>query len=406
MNKSSKRTLCRLCESDQIIKVIELPETTIGDYFSKTKDEIVVKYPIDLYYCNKCSHVQVIDVINPEILFHNEFTYMPSNNPSLETHFENYIDFVLKEIPNPKICVDIGSNDGLFLSIINKKTNAQVLGIDPAEGPAQFAISRGVDTVIDFFNNKSFNIVKDKFGSVNWISANNVFAHNDKLIDMLKQIYGLLDDDGIFTFEISYLLDIVEKGLIGTIFHEHLSYHSIYSLSSFFKKYNMSLIDVKRVDTQGGALIGIVRKGIHYSAENVVSLLSKEKEFGLNKIDGIKKLKIRIESDKKKLNDIFKIEGINGNIVAFGAARSSNLLVEYFDIGRHIKYIVDDNPTKKDKYFPNYKIPIVPKTVLEKDKPEYIIILAWIHTKKLTDIIKQISPKSKIITLYPKIDFI
>ena len=82
---------------------------------------------------------------------------------------------------------------------------------------------------------KTSEEIKKTWGLANFITANNVYAHVDDLIGMTKAIKELLSEDGVFVFEASYLLDVVQKNLIGTIFHEHLSYHSVKSIKQFLE---------------------------------------------------------------------------------------------------------------------------------------------------------------------------
>ena len=406
MKDYNRREVCRLCEDKNLKKIVNLPHTTIADYFSKKRDLVIEKYPIDLYLCGKCKHVQLADILNPEILFHNEYSYKPSYNEKLRLHFENYVDFVVEESNIiPRNCVDIGSNDGLFLEIVREKTNSQILGIDPAIEPAAEAERRGIKTIVSFFNKETTKYIKENIGKVDWISANNVFAHNDDLAGMLRLISEIIANNGIFTFEISYLLDIFEKGLIGTVFHEHLSYHSIYSLIPFLKKYDLELISVQRVQSQGGALIGIAGKNKSKQNSIVNELLEKEKQCGIDKINGIKDFEIKVNKSKRELQKIIIKEEID-SMVGFGAARSSNLMVEFYGLGKIIEFIVDDNKNKIGKFFPNYGIPINPTAFLKNQTVKYVIILAWIHTEQIIPKIKEINKEIKIITLYPSIEII
>lgn len=407
MRLISRRERCRLCNNPNVEKAVQLPETTIADYFSKSHSERVERYPIDLYYCPNCHHIQLLDIIDPSVLFHENFTYMPGNNPRLKQHFEEYVEFVLNYLGvNPTSCVDIGSNDGLFLSIVRDKVNAEVLGIDPAMAPAKTAQKRGIETLVEFMDENTVNAIIQKLGKVNWVSANNVFAHTDDLQRMTKNISLILNEKGVFTFEISYLLDIFVKGLVGTIFHEHLSYHSIHSLIPFLEEYGLSLVEAKRVDSQGGALIGIAQKKRSTErSESISNLLDLEIQVGLDSRKGIEDFRKRIKANKRKVQNIF--ETAKGKkVAAFGAARSSNFLMEFFELGNKIEFIVDDNDMKKGKFFPNYGIPVLSKTAIHEKNPDYVLILAWIHTAKLTEVVKKISPKTKVITLYPEINIV
>ena len=160
-----------------------------------------------------------------------------------------------------KFAFEIGSNDGLFLGEIKKITKCNVLGIDPSDEPVLIARKNNIPTIKDYFSYKIGKKILKKFDKPDLVIANNVFAHIDDMNSMVKGISNMLNYGGYFMFEISYLLDIVKKYLVGTIIHEHLSYHSLFSLVPFLKKYNLNLIDYRYVsNVQGGVIVGVAKK--------------------------------------------------------------------------------------------------------------------------------------------------
>ncbi|MEI8024428.1 MAG: methyltransferase domain-containing protein, partial [Actinomycetota bacterium] len=250
----TRRTKCRLCESGQLVLSVELPLTTIADHYRATGEKQMPLYPLDIYRCEACGHIQLLDILPPAVLFDAEFTYMPSKNPALIEHFKMYSDLVanLLDDHSASVCLDIGSNDGLFLQTLKARFGSEILGIDPAHAPAEHARSQGVETWEEFFSDDSVRRIKDRFKKIDVISANNVFAHNDDLISFATNVVSLMHDGSVFSFEFSYLVDVVEKGLIGTVFHEHVSTHSLLSLIPFLNRCGLDLVDIKRINTQGG----------------------------------------------------------------------------------------------------------------------------------------------------------
>ena len=218
------------------------------------------------------------------------------------------------------------------------------------------------------------------------VTAFNVYAHADDLQTMTKAIKMVLSEDGIFVFEVSYLLDLVKKLLIGTIFHEHLSYHSVLSLERFLDAQDLELIQVTKANEQGGSLIGYVQhKGGPFSQNNSISnFKTQEKKLGLTSLDVYKNMQINLESIKKKINKLFKnIYREGKTICAYGAARSGTTILSYFDIGSQITFIVDDNENKHHKYSPGFGIPVLPVSSIYEKKPYYIVILAWMHSETI-----------------------
>ena len=170
--------------------------------------------------------------------------------------------------------------------------------------------------------------------------------------------------------------------LIGTIFHEHLSYHSIISLKQFLNSFNLDIIKVERGPEQGGSIIcyAKIKKQSNKIHNSVFELIALEKKEKLDKIETIQKMNDQLIDLKNELNKIIKkIKHENKTISGFGAARSGTTFLSYFGIGNHIDYLYDDNKEKHFKFSPGDQIEVLPTKDINENKPDYLIILAWIH---------------------------
>ena len=389
---------------------VKLPLTTIADHYRAAGEKQMPLYPLDLYRCETCGHIQLLDILPPAVLFDAEFTYMPSNNPALIEHFKMYADLVANQLEgsSASMCLDIGSNDGLFLQTLRMRFGSEILGIDPAHAPGEHARSQGVETWEEFFSADSVRRIKKRFNKIDVISANNVFAHNDDLKSFTTNVASLMHDGSVFSFEFSYLVDVVEKGLIGTVFHEHVSTHSLLSLIPFLNRCGLDLVDMKRIDTQGGAAIGFAKLLSAKSpvSESVADLLQIERKLGLDTARGINSFRDRIMIDKTKVAEL--LNPYVGEIVGgFGAARSANLLIDFFALGPILKFIIDDSPQKCGKWLNAFEVPILPNSSLVEKNPKVVICLAWIHTEKITARLKEkLGVGVKVLQLYPEIKLV
>jgi len=210
------RDNCRLCESSSIVKLFSLAPTPPANAFvnNNSLNEVQACYPLDLFLCNDCYHVQLNTVVDPDILF-KDYVYVSGTSPSFIKHFENYALDVINQINLKKggFVIDIGSNDGTLLSKF-KNLGMDVLGIDPAVEISRIANENGIETINKYLNKQVVKEILDLKGSADLICANNVFAHIDDLIGTTKNIKNLLKDNGVFIFEVSYLLDVYEKTLL------------------------------------------------------------------------------------------------------------------------------------------------------------------------------------------------
>ena len=388
-NITYARNSCRLCLSKEIEMAVNMGKSPISEKYVKKEnlENIIPKVSLNLYFCKNCSHVQLVDVVNPDFLW-ADFTFKTARDIKLINHFKDYVERVInvQQINDEDLILDIGSNDGTLLQCFKDKGLQNILGVDPASQIVDQANLSGIKTIKGYFNLELASKISSINGKAKVITANNVFAHMDDLRGMLEAIKFMMNEESIFVFEVSYLLDVVKKMLIGTIFHEHLSYHSIISLKQFLNSFNLDIIKVERGPEQGGSIIcyAKIKKQSNKIHNSVFELIALEKKEKLDKIETIQKMNDQLIDLKNELNKIIKkIKHENKTISGFGAARSGTTFLSYFGIGNHIDYLYDDNKEKHFKFSPGDQIEVLPTKDIDENKPDYLIILAWIHADNI-----------------------
>jgi len=338
-------------------------------------------YPLDVFFCEDCAHVQLLDVVDPKILFEN-YVYVSGTSPVFVAHFEFYATDVIHSLGLQKgdLVVDVGSNDGTLLRFF-KEAGMRVLGVDPAKEIARRATESGIETLPHFFTPETAAAVWEKMGPAKVVTANNVFAHVDDMRGFVRGVKGLLAEDGVFVFEVSYLADVYTKTLFDTIYHEHLAYHSVKPLVRFFEENDMELIEALRVDTHGGSLRGIAQlSGVGRPVgDSVGEALALEKELRLDRANTFRSFAGKIDDLKRELGVLLgnlKAEG--KRIAGFGAPAKATTLMYHFGIGPEIiDFIVDDSSLKQGLYSPGHHIPVLPAPAIYERKPDYLLVLAW-----------------------------
>ena len=357
---SYKRETCRLCDSKDLELVCEFPPVPLAEkYFEIPKD--LPTAPVDLYWCNSCKHVQQLDVVDPDILWSN---YIFNPAPVMKEHFQDFANSVEVE----GLVIDIGSNDGSLLLPFRRK-GCKILGVDASKEVARSAVFKGVPTVPGVLTVSLAKEIVNLYGQADLVTAFNVFAHNDDLQGMLEAIKVLMKPDGRFIFEAQYLGDVIDKTLFATLFHEHLSHHSVTALSSWFKRNGLKLVKVERNNIQHGSIIGtVVFDGSNLEADSSVSnFLWSEQDINPYTFKAFQK---RVE----RIKDQITYTGWG-----YGASHSGPTLQSL--LGLRITTIVDDHPEKIWKY--SGQIQILPTSKLLDEMPEYCFILAWVHNEKI-----------------------
>tara|TARA_R110000787_G_scaffold63679_13_gene144348 strand:- start:11212 stop:12459 length:1248 start_codon:yes stop_codon:yes gene_type:complete len=378
-----RRETCRLCGSDDLALAIALAPTPPANAFVDDPATQQSTYPLDVFFCNACTHVQLLDVVDPRELFEN-YVYVSGTSPVFVAHFRRYAEHVIESYApthsGPARVLDIGSNDGTLLSCF-KDLGCTVLGVDPARDIAEAATARGIETVTDFFSPDVAAKLRTAQGAFDVITANNVFAHADDLDGIAAGIATLLADDGVFVFEVSYLLDVIEHCLFDTIYHEHVAYHALTPLVGFFKKHGLHLIDAERVDTHGGSLRGTVARigSSHDVKGRVAEMVALEHTCGLNTLETYHAFAGKIDSLRDALTGLLtELKAGGAKIAAFGAPAKATTLMYHFAIGPElIDFVVDDSTLKQGLFTPGLHIPVVPSDHMYDQNPDYVVVLAW-----------------------------
>lgn len=376
------RHTCRLCDSPNVPLALKLTDCPPVDAFIPEAKRALVqpRFPIDLYLCEQCGHGQLLDVVSPKLLF-GDYIYTTASSPGLVNYFRDYANHVVAKLApgTGARALDIGSNDGTLLSILKAK-GLIVLGVDPAQEVAASATAAGIETLPNFFNSQMGTDLRRTRGAFDLVTANNVFAHSDTLGDMADGIRSLLATGGVFVFEVSYLLDMIENMVFDFIYHEHLSHHSVKPLKIFLKRHGLQLFDVERTASKGGTIrcYAQLADGPRAESPEVHRLLLLEDKFGLYRLETYRAWGQRIDAAKGALNEFLAKAKSEGKTVAgYGASATGTVLTYHFDLGQVMGFIVDDNPVRQNRYSPGDHIPILASSALVEQKPDYVLILAW-----------------------------
>ena len=385
---SYRREDCRLCQSRDLELVLALAPTPIADdYVSAERlHEPQEYFPLDLFLCRACGHTQLLDVVNPDILFRN-YTYKTAVSLGLVDHFRKLAARLVTDcqLDRNSLVVEIGSNDGSMLRNFQER-GIRVLGIDPAVEIARQASESNIPTLPQFFSAKLASELAREHGPASLIIANNVYAHADHLGDITDGIRELLAPAGTFVFEVSYMVDIVEKMLFDTLYHEHLCYHAIRPLAQFFQLHGMTLIDVERMSSKGGSIRGIAQRvdGPRPVSNRVHELRRLEEEMAFDKPETFLAFAAKVNALKARFLALVDQLLAGGNTIAgYGASATVTTLLHHFELGARLSFLVDDNPVKQNLYSPGQHLPVLKPSVLLERRPDYVVLLAWPYAEPI-----------------------
>jgi SAM-dependent methyltransferase len=379
---------CRICKNPSLHRFLSLGPTPLANQFLR-RDQLgdsELTYPLDVCYCPNCFLVQLEDVVSPEILF-RDYVYVSGTSNTLRNHFRALAEEVKESfaLGHDSLIVDIGSNDGTLLKYFDA-LGTRTLGIEPATNIAKIARGQGIETINDFFTEDTARHIAEK-RTAKAILATNVFAHVNDLDGFVGGIDALLDEDGVFVIEVPYLLDLLQKMLFDTIYHEHLSYFAVEPLVKLFDRFRMKIVDVKRIQSHGGSVrIYVSRSSSEFAQnESVERSLELEKRFGLSHQRTYTDFASQVMVTRGKLVSMLRQLKVEGKrIVGYGAPAKGNTLLNYCGVGTDVlDYIVDESPLKHGLYTPGTHIVVVPTEHIREDRPDYALLLAWNYAKEI-----------------------
>ena len=394
-------TKCRVCGKG-LNHYLSLGLSPLANNLNKEKEASNDIYPLDLNFCKECANSQLSVVVPPKKMFDN-YVYLSSTSQQFKDHFVDIAKELkaTEKLNNRSLIVDVGSNDGIFLEPL-RKLGINAIGVEPAKNIAKIANSKKLLTLPEYFTNKTVNKIIDKFGKADFVTAFNVFAHSDGLREILKNTEMLLKNDGEFIFEIQYLLRTLKDLTFDNIYHEHVNYWCLLAILKFFEDSELKVYKVKEVDTHGGSLRVYATKDknkrIDKSVNKYIEIEMKNK---LDKYTTYLKFAEKVEANKQKsLEMISKIKLENKNVIGYGAPAKATTILNYFGLSnKDIKYTIDDNSLKQNKFIPGTNIQIKNINDIKPENYDYVLVLAWNFFENIKSKNKDIFDRAKFIKL-------
>ncbi len=372
---------CRACKNNNLSKCLDLGDQYLTGVFPKNKNQKISLGNLSLVFCNKCSLLQLSENFNHFEMYGSNYGYMSSLNKSMINHLKNKSEKIkkLSKFSKSDYLIDIGSNDGTFLSFFYKI--CKTVGVDPTIKKFQKFYKKETITIPDFFSLETIkkkNITKN----VKAITSIAMFYDLENPINFAREVYEILDKDGIWHFEQSYMPSMIKNISYDTICHEHLEYYSLKSLKYILDNSNFKIIDIELNDINGGsfAITAAKRKSVKYNESKLVNwLLRKEDLFKFNNIKTLIDFKEKVFKHKQLLKDlILNIKDMKKNVAGYGASTKGNVILQFCDLNsKLIPYIVDVNPYKRNRVTPGTKIKIINDRDFKKKKPDYLLVLPW-----------------------------
>ena len=406
---------CRFCTTELTHELIDLVGSPASNSFlSKVQlNEPEIYFPLKVLVCDKCLLVQIDEYKKSDSIFDSEYVYFSSFSSSWLSHAREYVEMITKRLSltADSYVIEIASNDGYLLQNF-VATHIPALGIEPTKNTAAAAVLKGIETITEFFGSSLASSLKEKGVGADLFLGNNVLAHVPDIVDLVKGMKIILKPGGTITMEFPHLLQLMENTQFDTIYHEHFSYLSFYSVKQIFESQGLELYDVEEIPTHGGSL-RIYGKHLENDKlriePSVNKLLAKEMKAGIADLKYYEVFKERVQKIKFDFTRFLIEQKSRGKKLAgYGAAAKGNTLLNYCGLKNDlIDFVVDANPAKQNKFLPGSHIPVVAESKLKMEKPDYVIIFPWNLREEILEQLKYVKDwGGKFVVPIPELEVI
>jgi len=389
-----------LISGEPVVKILDFgqqpyADTFIAEHQLKLSEPI---FPLEVYMNAESGGVQLGYVSDAEDRYNlYSYSYTSSNSKTARDHWDELAKHVKSTYGNDKLVVEVGSNDGYLIGQF-----AKGVGVDSSQEMCGLAMERGANTINALFDVMVADHIKQTYGSANVVLANNVFNHANNPVDFAIAVSKLLDDTGVFIFEVPYWGWMVTNGQFpDMVYHEHPSYFTVKSAQTLLARAGLTIVDFELVDYHGQSLRIPAKRGMAQS-DKVTQAIKQETEQGLFDLEFYINLQQKLETTKIEwLSKFYTLlnEDPDAVVIGVGAAAKANTWLNYYGLNKTvIKCITDASEFKQGKYTPLTRIPIRSDNEFAEYKQPYALILSWNIAEPLKQALLKINSNIRFIS--------
>ena len=382
---------CRLCGSSQLEEVLDLGEQCLTGVFPPSSDHEVTAGRLRLVKCHSdggCNLVQLDRSFDPGEMYGDNYGYRSGLNQSMVRHLQDVVHLA-EELVAPTdadVILDIGSNDGTTLSLYRGEALFKY-GMDPTAAKFEGYYDSRSTPIADFFSADRF-LAASEARKAKVVTSLSMFYDLEDPLAFARDVARVLDDQGIWILEQSYLPSMLETVSYDTICHEHVEYYALEQIEWIVDQCEMEVVRVDLNDVNGGSFLLVVQKrGGPLSVDKSVDQVREaERSLRLDTLEPFRQFEKQVAHNIRALKQFLEAARQNAErVVAFGASTKGNVVLQAAGINREaIDCVGDVNPDKYGCVTPGSKIPIVAEDELLSSDFDYALVLPW-HFRQFFD---------------------
>tara|TARA_Y100001968_G_scaffold329780_1_gene379938 strand:+ start:94 stop:1356 length:1263 start_codon:yes stop_codon:yes gene_type:complete len=412
--KITKITSCRLCNCTDLIPVFDFGLQALSTRFPAKNEADAEIIPLNLVQCrnSKCNLTQLTHDYDFDDLYRKGYGYRSGVNKTMCNHLSNIVGQLEKivELKEGDTVLDIASNDGTLLKNYKRKYKINLIGIDPTitQYRSYYPI-KNTYLSSEFFSKHVFDCISPT-KKAKIITSIAVFYDVPSPNNFAKDIASILDENGIWIMEQSYLPILIKDLSFDSICHEHLAYYGLKQIKLIAKNASLRVFNVETNSMNGGSLrVFMCHSNSNYktNTQNIDLIENIESKAQINNQETFKQFKEKIISIRDELMKFINQEKQKGKkIHIYGASTKGNVLLQFFGINNElIEAAAERNEWKYGHRTPGTNIPIISEEESRALKPDYYLVLPWHFKNEFIEREKDFIDKGgRLIFPLPKVE--
>lgn len=394
---------CRISSSKNLTKVLDLGIQPLANSLKKKQFDSEEKYPLTLSFCEQSSLLQLNETIKKEILF-DSYVWVTSTSLTAKNYSETFYSDIRQNIKldqDNDLVIEIASNDGTFLKPFVSNGFKKVIGVDPAANISELANKNNIKTINKYWNKEFADSFLKQYGVAKLIIARNVIPHVSELNSVISGVETILDDDGVGVFEIHDANIIYNELHYDSVYHEHLCYFTLKSITYLLNKFNLYPFEIKMSPISGGSFVVFFSKKKQPQSKEIELKIADEEKTQINELNSWIKFAQRVKNHKKEIKNLLSTYS-EKKIIGFGSSARSQTFLNYCGFDQNnLERIIDNNSLKQNLYSPGTNIKIVDFENGINSKPDVIFLLAWNFKDEIIKECKSAGYKGDFIIPFP-----
>ena len=382
---------CRICGNPYLVPILNLGEQALTGVFPAV-GEVVERGPLEIVKCfgkngeDVCGLVQLKHDYEMEKLYGDNYGYRSGLNKSMIEHLKGIVSRIEDRISlsDGDLVVDIASNDGTLLSSYQNK-RLELLGVDPTSAKFASYYPEHIKYIPEFF---SAAVVKNMYGDkkAKVVTSIAMFYDLPDPLKIMKEIDEILDPEGVWVVEQSYMPAMIDNTSYDTICHEHLEYYALKQFWWMARAVGLKIVDIEFNDTNGASFcLTLAKKSSSHNeaVDKIKDALAVEETRGFNDVGVYEVFNKRAVQHREDLLSLLKkIKAENKKVFGYGASTKGNVILQYCGLTvEDIPYISEVNEYKFGRCTPGTAILIISEKEALGMRPDYYLVLPW-HFKK------------------------